>query len=139
MSCKATLPRVTMFVLLFHVVPRYFMLTTELDAGSRLPLPPKVVLPPKPELAIVLRYLAALMALGGIVLFVLCWPRHAEGGAEGQIFTFLPALTWLISGLISGCLFFSMAEILIYLSQISYFSRWSVSFSRAYWQASPPA
>ena len=62
--------------------------------------------PPAPGLAIIFRVLAVFELIGGLVIWYSLRPGEA-------------ALIWLMIGLISGCSFLAIANVLIYLSRIS--------------------
>ena len=71
-----------------------------------------------PGLATVFRVLGVLEILGGIVICFVMWPGEARVGYEWRAIAYMPALTWLIAGIIFGCLFLAVAEGLTYLCQI---------------------
>jgi len=75
--------------------------------------------PPVPGLAIIFRFLAVLEIIGGLVLCSELWPGEPRPEYQWKTEAYIPALTWLMAGLISGCLFLAIAKALIYLSQIS--------------------
>ena len=75
--------------------------------------------PPVPGLAIMFRLLAVLEFIGGYMMCASLWPGEPPEGHQWKTVAYEPALTWLMVGVISGCLFLAIAKILIYLSQIS--------------------
>ena len=64
------------------------------------------------------RLLAVLEFIGGYMMCASLWPGEAREGYEWKTVAYEPALTWLMVGVISGCLFLAIAKGLIYLSQI---------------------
>jgi hypothetical protein len=101
-----------------------FQATEFLDEATRAALlsapslPHPAPDPPIPGLAAVFRILATLEIIGGLVLCFALWPEAAREGYELRAVAYVSALTWLMAGVIFGCLFFAVAEVLIYLSQI---------------------
>jgi vacuolar-type H+-ATPase subunit I/STV1 len=72
-----------------------------------------------PALTAVFRVLAVLEMLGGIVLCNVFWPGEPEIGYKWRVTAYVPAITWLTAGLVSGFLFLALANILHYLNDIS--------------------
>lgn len=80
--------------------------------------PETVVLPSTAgSLATAFRFFGVLEIIGGIILGALLWPGHSTAYDAGFI-AYVPALTWLLCGVIFGCLFLAIAEVLTYLRQI---------------------
>jgi len=71
-----------------------------------------------PVLAIVGYVLGALEILGGVILCVKLWPGEPEPGYRWLFTAYLPALTWLMAGIISGFFFFVVSAILTHLDRI---------------------
>lgn len=86
---------------------------------SRPPNHARPASPPVPGLAIIFRFLAVLEIIGGLVICSELWPGEPRPGYQWNTEAYIPALTWLMAGLISGCLFLAIAKVLIYVSQIS--------------------
>lgn len=71
-----------------------------------------------PLLAVLLGIFGLLEMIGGIVLCVKLWPGAAETGYRWLFSAYVPALTWLATGLVSGVVFFAFAAVVTYLVQI---------------------
>ena len=81
--------------------------------------PETVVLPAVAgSLATAFRLFGVLEIVGGIILCALLWPGHSAAVSDAGIIAYVPALTWLLGGVIFGCLFLAIAEVLTYLRQI---------------------
>ena len=73
-----------------------------------------------PKLTIVFYIVGVLEIIGGLILCMQLWPNPKELGyrSEYESTAYVPALTWLFAGLISGFLFFAVGEVLKYLHYI---------------------
>ncbi len=71
-----------------------------------------------PVLANIIAGFGVLQIIGGIVLCAKLWPDLPETGYRWLFSAYVPAMTWLATGLISGVLFFAAAAVIIYLVQI---------------------
>src|SRR5437879_3284367 len=67
--------------------------------------PPQPAAPSIPGLAIMFRFLAVLEIIGGLIMCGSLWPGEAGEGYQWKAVAYVPALTWLMAGLIFGCLF----------------------------------
>ena len=107
---------------------------TQIDPDHALQsaLPRSEKMPDEPALAVVFRLLGGLEILGGIFVGIYLWPKENYGW---QPLVYLPAVSWLVAGVIFGCLFLAIAEGLTYLSQISFCCRWSLTLTKADWLA----
>jgi hypothetical protein len=74
--------------------------------------------PQEPTLAGVFRVLGLLEFMGGVLLCYLLWPGEAGSGYQWRPLAYLPSLTWLMAGVIFGCLFLGVGQVLTYLCQI---------------------
>jgi hypothetical protein len=74
--------------------------------------------PPVPGLAVVFRILAALEFIGGFIWCYLLWPGEPAAGYEWKSVTYVTPLVFLMAGIIFGCLFLAVAEVLVYLRDI---------------------
>jgi hypothetical protein len=89
------------------------------DTPARSPRArPEEPFPPTPFLAGVFWLLGALEILAGVVLCAALWPVDPEKGYTWRTSAYLPALTWLATGVISGFLFWTLALGLTYLKGI---------------------
>ena len=70
-------------------------------------------------IAEILKILGWLNIIGGIVLFFILLPGRPEAGYRWLFPKYIPAITWLFSGLISGVVFFALARIIDYSKQAS--------------------
>ena len=80
--------------------------------------PPAKPFPPTPFLAGVLWVLGALEILAGLALAIALEPGVPEKGYTWRAIAYVPALTWLATGVISGLLSWSLALGLTYLKGI---------------------
>ena len=71
--------------------------------------------PDRPGIAEIMTVLGVLSIVGGAILCALLWPRDPGAGYVWEVIAYIPALTWLSSGIISGVLFFACAAALTYL------------------------
>jgi hypothetical protein len=71
--------------------------------------------PDRPGIAEIMTVLGVLSIVGGAILCALLWPRDPGAGYVWEVIAYIPALTWLSSGFISGVLFFACAAALTYL------------------------
>jgi hypothetical protein len=62
--------------------------------------------------------IGVLQIIGGIGLCVYLWPGEPQPGYPWLPAAYVPALTWLVAGLVSGILFFAVAAVLVYLADI---------------------
>jgi len=79
---------------------------------------PEQPFPPTPILAGVFWAVGALEILAGFVLCAELWPGLPEKGYVWRMSAYLPALTWLATGVISGFLSWALALGLSYLKGI---------------------
>jgi hypothetical protein len=56
--------------------------------------------------------------IGGLVMCVQSWPGTPASGYHWLFIAYVPALTWLSLGIVSGVLFFAIAAIVNYLAGI---------------------
>jgi hypothetical protein len=75
--------------------------------------------PQVPTLTELFRILGSLEIIGGVVLCCLLLPGEAGSGYQWKTLAYLPSLTWLMAGVISGCLLLAVGEALRYLCEIS--------------------
>jgi hypothetical protein len=80
--------------------------------------PPHEPFPPTPLLAVVFWGIGTLEIVAGLVLCAELWPGTPEKGYVWKTAAYLPALTWLAAGVISGCLSWALALGLMYLKGI---------------------
>lgn len=69
-------------------------------------------------IAIALRVIGWLEIIGGVVLFIALLPGEPEFGYRWLFAKYVPAISWLFAGLVSGILFIAIARILDYLKEI---------------------
>jgi hypothetical protein len=69
-------------------------------------------------LAVVFWVVGALEILAGFVLCTELWPGDPKEGYVWRTAVYVPALTWLATGVISGCLSWALALGLTYLKGI---------------------
>jgi hypothetical protein len=86
--------------------------------GGAIMASPKAPFPPTPVLASVFWAVGALEILAGVALCAVLWPGDPEKGYPWPTVAYVPALTWLATGVISGCLFWALALGLTYLNGI---------------------
>jgi hypothetical protein len=90
--------------------------------GDTLARPPRArpeePFPPTPFLAGVFWLLGALEILAGVVLCAALWPSDPKEGYVWRTAAYVPALTWIAIGVISGCLSWALALGLTYLKGI---------------------
>ena len=58
-----------------------------------------------------------------MILCIELWPGNAGYGYEWETAAYVPAITWLFSGIISGVLFFAAAAVITYLDGIREYLR----------------
>ncbi len=69
-------------------------------------------------LSVALGVIGVLAIIGGIVQCITLWPSEPFAGYQWLPTAYVPALTWLVAGLVSGILFFAVAAVLVYLADI---------------------
>ena len=62
--------------------------------------------------------IAVLQMVCGVVLCAQLWPGEPEAGYHWKAITYVPSLTWLTAGFISGFLFIAIGQALLYLRDI---------------------
>jgi hypothetical protein len=87
-------------------------------AGGAMMATPKAPFPPTPPLAGVFWVVGAVEILAGFVLCADLWPGDPETGYTWRTVTYVPALTWLAIGIVSGCLSWALALGRTYLKGI---------------------
>jgi hypothetical protein len=80
--------------------------------------PPEPPYPPTPILAGVFWAVGAIEILAGVVLCTELLPGDPKEGYTWRTVAYVPALTWLATGAISGCLSWALALGLTYLKGI---------------------
>ena len=72
----------------------------------------------RPLISAVLIWFGIADIIGGIILGVQTWPGEPTSGYKWLFSAYLPALTWISVGLVSGVLFFAVAAVIHYLSEV---------------------
>jgi hypothetical protein len=70
-------------------------------------------------LALVLDVIGWLQIIGGIILFFSLLPGKPEEGYVWLFGKYMPAITWLVVGIVTGILFLGAARIINYLKDIT--------------------
>src|SRR4051794_29102639 len=89
--------------------------STDTQPASRAQKATSRALPPIPSLALIFRAFAVIEFTAAIGLCFISWPQRQQS----PLVEYVPAMSWLAGGIVSGYLFLGVADILIYLSDIS--------------------
>ena len=76
-----------------------------------------------PSIAIVMGIIGGLSILGGIILGVITWPGDPGSGYLWKTTAYIPAITWMFTGFVSGVVFFAFAAGLSYLHEAKEYSK----------------
>lgn len=72
-----------------------------------------------PIVSYVLYIIAALSTIGGVILSVALWPGDPSSGYRWLASAYVPSLTWLTCGIVTGVLFFAAGKAIAYLDIIA--------------------